>query len=498
MTRTKRAAEVSAENVCPFAPEHTLVDSRLKQPTLIIASFGAIMTVIDGTILTVALRAIRDDLGFSSASIVWIVNAYLLCYAGFRLLSGRLCDLFGTRKVFLIGTMLFTSASTICALAHTQTLLVVARALQGVGGAAITAAALSLTVTLIDEQAGRAKAISFLGFAASSGGVIGLMLGGFLTQVLNWRWIFLINLPIGAAIYVAGVKYLPRAHGRAICGPLDVKGAILMFALPTVVVYAIGNADETGWYSLQTLMLMGCAVILSMIFVKIEARTHAPIMPPYIFRRPNLIACVLIALLLAAAGSAGIITSLYLQLVLGRSPLQVSLILLPSTLIITPLSLGLSSKAVIHLGVKPPLTMGLLTLALGLILLTQTSVGGNAWAQVIPGTILTGVGGGIAFTPLTLAAVGPGRANDSGLVSAIMGTAAIFGSTLGLALLSAVSAARTAIELNSGTSVSAALNSGYHVAFLIGSVLASSAAIVGALLLRLDTTRIAFSEGSAL
>lgn len=493
MTRTKRTLERTVGNGPTFGPEQAHFNSRSQYLALSIVCLGAIMTVIDGTIVTVALRSIRDDLELSNASLVWIVNAYLLCYAGFRLLSGRFCDLFGTRKVFLIGTMLFTLASVGCALAHTKTLIIAARAIQGAGGAAITAAALSLTVTLFADQRRRAQAVSFLGVAAGSGGIIGLMMGGVLTQLLDWRWIFLINLPLGATVYVTGLKYLPRADGRGNVGTLDIKGALLMVALPSEVVYAIGHGNEAGWCSLPMLALIGCAVILSLLFIRIEKRAHAPIVPLSVIRRPNLIACVLVGLLLSTAGSAGIFTSLYLQLVLGQEPLEVSLTLLPSTLVIVPFSVGLSAKAVIHFGIKLPLTVGLLAVALGLILLAQTTVGGNALAQVLPGTILTGLGGGIAFTPLTLAAVGPSATNDCGLVSAVMGTSSIFGSALGLALLGASATARTTIELKLGTSMPVALNSGYHAAFLLGSVLAISAAIVGAVSIRLETPAVARS-----
>ena len=279
------------------------------------------MIVIDGTIVNVALPSIRDDLGFSQTSLAWVVNSYLLTFGGFLLLGGRLGDLFGHRRLFLIGTSLFTVASLGCGVANSQGLLVAARAVQGVAGAIVSAVALSLLMTLFTEQADRAKAMGVFGFVLSGGGVVGVLAGGILTDVLNWHWIFLVNLPVGVAVYFLSLRLLPTERGPAASGRVDVAGAITVTGSLMLAVYAIINGNEQGWSSGQTLGLLGGAVVLLALFLAIEARVASPLMPLSLFRNRNVSTANFVGVLMAAGMfSYFFFSALYLQLVLGTRP----------------------------------------------------------------------------------------------------------------------------------------------------------------------------------
>ncbi|MFL5972693.1 MAG: MFS transporter, partial [Gaiellaceae bacterium] len=309
------------------------------------------MIVLDVTIVGVALPSIREDLGFSETSLAWVVNAYLLTFGGFLLLGGRLGDLFGHQRLFLIGIALFTLASLGCGLATSQEALVVARAVQGLGGAVVSAVALSLIVMLFTEPSERAKAMGVFGFVAAGGGSIGVLLGGILTDVLDWHWIFLVNLPIGIAVFALTLVLIPAVRGEAPSGRLDVAGAVTVTASLMLAVYAIVNGNEQGWTSARTLGVLGAAAVLLGVFLAIEARVAAPLVPLGLFRLRNLAISNVVGVLWAAAMFAWFfLSALYLQLVLGYSPLEVGLAFLPGNLIMGFLSLGLSAKLVMRFG----------------------------------------------------------------------------------------------------------------------------------------------------
>jgi MFS family permease len=260
------------------------LDSRTRWLALYILCLGDLMIVLDSTIVNVALPSIREDLGFSQTSLAWVVNAYLLTFGGFLLLSGRLGDIYGHRRLFLIGIALFTVASIACGVSTTPGLLVAARAVQGFGGAVVSAVALSLMMNLFTEQADRAKAMGIFGFVMSGGGSLGVLLGGVLTDTLNWHWIFLVNVPIGVAVIILTLRLLPGAtHGSAAGGRLDVAGAVTVTASLMLAVYAIVNGNDTGWTSAQTLGLLGAAVALLSAFIVIEARVRSPLIPLALF-----------------------------------------------------------------------------------------------------------------------------------------------------------------------------------------------------------------------
>ena len=452
---------------------------------LTVLCLGTLMIVLDTTIVNVALPSIRANLGFSETSLAWVVNAYLLTFGGFLLLGGRLGDLFGHRRLFLLGITLFSLASLTCGLANSQVLLIGARAVQGLGGAVVSAVALSLVMNLFTESAERAKAMGVFGFVAAGGGSIGVLLGGVLTSALNWHWIFLVNLPIGVAVFALCLVLLPASRGPASATRLDVAGAVTVTASLMLAVFVIVNGNETGWMSAQTIGLLAAAAALLAIFLGIEARVRAPLMPLSLFRLRNVATANVVGVLWAAAMFAWFfLSALYLQLVLGYSPLQVGLAFLPANLIMGAFSLGLSAKLVMRFGIRLPLATGLLLAAVGLALLARAPVDGNFAIDVLPNMILLGLGAGMAFNPMLLAAMSDVAPTESGLASGVVNTAFMMGGALGLAILASLAAARTASLLAAGSSHLAALNGGYHVAFLVGALFADLAAVLGAALLR--------------
>jgi EmrB/QacA subfamily drug resistance transporter len=443
------------------------------------------MIVLDVTIVNVSLPSLREDLGFSETSLAWVVNAYLLTYGGFLLLGGRLGDLFGHRRLFLTGITLFTVASLACGLANSQEFLVGARAIQGLGGATASAVALGLMMNLFTEPAERAKAMGVFGFVAAGGGSLGVLLGGVLTNSLDWHWIFLVNLPIGVLVYVLSLKLLPAGRGAAASGRLDVAGAVTVTASLMLAVYAIVNGNQEGWTSGQTLGLLAASVALLAIFLGIESRVSSPLVPLRLFKLRNVATANVVGVLWAAAMFAWFfLSALYLQLVLGYSPLQVGLAFLPSNLIMGVFSLGLSAKLVMRYGIRLPLATGLLLAAAGLILFVRAPVDGHFLVDVLPSMILLGFGAGMAFNPVLLAAMSDVEQSESGLASGVVNTAFMMGGALGLAVLASLAASRSDTLLASGVGRLAALTAGYHAAFVVGAVFAAAAAAIGAALLR--------------
>ncbi|MCC2639193.1 MAG: transporter [Moraxellaceae bacterium] len=473
------AAAPNQESVVshPAAPEQRWF-------ALYVLCCGVLMIVLDTTIVNVALPSIREDLQFSDTGLVWVVNAYLLTFGGFLLLGGRLGDLYGHRKLFLIGLVLFTLASVACGLSGTRTLLVTARAVQGLGGAVVTAVALSLIMDLFTEPEERARAMGIYGFVCAAGGSIGVLLGGLLTS-LGWHWIFLVNLPIGIAVYAFSLRLLPAGEGPAPGEKLDIAGAVTVTSALMLAVFAIVNGNEAGWRSTQTLGLLALAAALMALFLRIEARVPQPLMPLSLFRLRNVATANVVAVLWAAAMFAWFfISALYLQIVLQYTPLQVGLAFLPADLIMAVFSLGLSAKLVMRFGLRLPLAVGLALGAVGLLLFTLAPVQGNFWWHVFPGMVLLGLGGGIAFNPMLLAAMNDVSTEDSGLASGVVNTAFMMGGALGLAILASLAAARSDALRVAGADTLAALTGGYHLAFLVGGLFAILAAVLGALLIR--------------
>ncbi len=460
------------------------VDSRLRWLALYVLCLGDLMIVLDMTIVNVALPSIRDDLGFSQTSLAWVVNAYLLTFGGFLLLGGRLGDLFGHRRLFLSGIALFTVASLACGIANSQEFLVAARAVQGVAGAIVSALALSMLMILFTEPADRAKAMGVFGFILSGGGVVGVLAGGVLTDVLNWHWIFFINLPVGVLVYVLSLKLLPGGRGIA-RGRVDVAGALTITASLMLAVYAIVNGNDKGWAGAETLGVLAVAAALLAIFLVIEARILSPLMPLGLFRNLNVSTANVLGVLMAA-GMFGyfFFSALYLQLVLRYSPLEVGLAYLPGTVVWGASSLLLSDRLVMRFGIKPPLLTGLGLMTVALVLLARTPVEGSWALDILPATLAVGLGAGIAFNPILLAAMSGVAQEQAGLASGVVNTAFMMGGAVGLAVLASLADYRTGFL--GGVDDLSALNSGYHLAFLVGAVFVVASALVGAALLRVE------------
>ena len=454
-------------------------DAQKRWLALYVLCLGELMIVLDTTIVNVALPSIRTDLVFSETSLVWVVNAYMLTYGGFLLLGGRLGDLYGQRKAFLYGLALFTLSSLACGLSYSQGFLIAARAVQGLGGAVVSAVALSLIMNIFTEAGDRAKAMGIYGFVCAGGGSIGVLLGGLLTGTLSWHWIFLVNVPLGIAVAATVLALLPVDPVHQTGQKLDVAGAITVTASLMLAVYGVVNGNEAGWGSAQTLGLLGVAVALFAAFLVIEARVAAPLMPLRLFRLRNVATANVVGVLWAAAMFAWFfISALYMQLVLGYTAMQVGLAFLPANLIMAACSLGFSAKLVTRFGIRPPLVVGLLLAALGLALFAFAPVDGSFVVHVLPGMVLLGLGCGIAFNPVLLAAMSDVAPNESGLASGVVNTSFMMGGALGLAVLASVAAARSENLVGMAVATRDALASGYHVAFVVGAVFAAVAAVL--------------------
>jgi EmrB/QacA subfamily drug resistance transporter len=461
------------------------MDGRSRWLALIVLCLGSLMIVLDTTIVNVALPSIRSDLHFSPTSLAWVVNAYLLTFGGFLLLGGRLGDLFGHRRLFVGGIALFTVASLCCGLSQSQNLLIAARAVQGLGGAVASAVSLSLMMNLFTEPADRAKAMGVFGFVASGGGSMGVLLGGILTGSLDWHWIFLVNIPIGIAVVLLSFRLLPDSRAEAAGRRLDIGGAVLVTAALMLAVYAIVNGNQDGWLSGKTLGMLAGAAALAVCFLVVESRIAEPLVPLGLFRLRNVSVANIVGVLWAGAMFAWFfLSALYLQLVLHYSPLKVGLAFLPANLIMGALSIGVSARLVMRFGIKRPLGAGLVIASLGLALFARAPVGGSFLVDVLPAMILLGIGAGIAFNPVLLAAMSDVSPEESGLASGIVNTSFMMGGALGLAILASLAASRHDSLRAAGHGELASLVGGYHAAFLVGALFALAGAALGTTLLR--------------
>ncbi len=448
---------------------------------LFVLCAGALMIVLDTTIVNVALPSIKTSLGFSDTSLVWVVNAYMITFAGFLLLGGRLGDLFSHRRVFLIGLTVFTLASLSCGLAHTEWMLIAARVVQGLGGAITNAVALSLILTLFTTDSDRAKAMGFFGFVAAGGGAIGVFLGGLLTGSFDWHWVFFINVPIGIAVFIFSLWLLPVTSLQNAPKHLDLWGAVSITTALMLAMYGIIGGNQAGWLSAQTIELIVGALVLLGVFLYIETRTRAPLMPLSIFSITNVISVSLIGMLWSAAMFTWFfLSALYMQLVLSYPPLKIGLAFLPANLIMAVFSVWLSAKLIDQFGIKRPLVLGLTLIALGLLLFALAPLRGDLWLNIMPAMIALGFGCGMAFNPVLLAGTQHVPQNESGLASGVLNTAFMMGGSLGLAVLASVAAWRTSALLAAGAPHINALLGGYHAAFWIGALSALGAAVVAA------------------
>ncbi|HKP91010.1 MAG TPA: MFS transporter [Thermoleophilaceae bacterium] len=446
---------------------------------------GMLMIVLDVTVVNVALPSIQDDLGFSQASLAWVVNAYLIAFGGLLLLAGRFGDILGRRTVFLAGLGVFTAASLVCGLAESQAVLVGARFVQGVGGAMTSAVILGMIVTMFPEPREQAKAIGVYGFVASAGGSIGLLAGGVLTQSINWHWIFYVNIPIGIATAAIAVRLLERDRGIGFGDGADVPGAVLITTSLMLGVYTIVKpAAELGWGSGQALALSAVSLALLVAFLAREATTRNPLIPLRIFRSRNVAgANGMQALLVAGMFGLFFLGALYLERVLDYSALEIGLAFLPCTLVMGTLSLRYSERLIMRFGARRTLLPGILLVAAGLALFGRVPVEGVYVRDVLPVMLILGLGIGTSFPALMTLAMSGATDRDAGLASGLVNTTAQVGGALGLAVLATVSASRAGDLREAGASAASALTSGYHVAFFIGAGLVLAAFLVAVLVL---------------
>jgi EmrB/QacA subfamily drug resistance transporter len=464
--------------------------SRATNPwvVLVLICLAQFMVILDATIVNVALPSIQKDLHLSEGSLQWLVNAYTLVFGGFLLLGGRLGDLLGRKRVFLVGLVIFTGASLLDGLASSESMLVASRALQGLGAALISPAALSIISTTFAEGAERAKALAVWAAIAIGGSAVGLILGGVLTQYFSWPWIFFVNVPVGIAAFLLSLRLIPESRDALEHRSYDLAGAATVTGGLMALVYAIVDAQSAGWTSAKTLGFFALAVVLLAGFVAIEMRTTAPLVRLSIFRIRSLLTAN-ITMLLAMSGMFAMFffNTLYIQEVLGYGPLKAGLAFLPFTAGVM-ISAGLASQFAPRLGVRRVAAAGMLLAAAGLALLTQLPVHGSYAANVLPSLLLSSLGMGAVFMPLTLIATTGLDDDDQGLASGLFNTSQQIGGALGLAALSTLAASKTS---SAGGSPTHALVVGFHWAFAAGAVVMIAAlAVMIALLRSRDVARI--------
>jgi EmrB/QacA subfamily drug resistance transporter len=461
--------------------------------TLLLACLAQFMVILDVSVVNVALPAIRGGLHFSEVNLQWVVNAYTVTFAGFLLLGGRAADLLGRRRVFVSGLLLFALASLAGGVAQSQGTLIAARLAQGLGGAVIAPASLSILTTTFAEGAARNRAVGIWGAMGGAGGAAGVLLGGILTDLLSWRWILFINVPIGIGAAVLALRFISEGRNPGRSRNFDLAGALTATLGLSLLVFGIVRTDTTGWGSAQTLGLIAGGLALVAVFVAIEGRfAKAPLMPLRIYASRTLSAAnVVIFLVGASVFAMWFFVSLYLQQVLGYSPIKAGLAFLPMTLLIIAGS-TFASRMVTRIGPKHLLVTGMLLQAAGLLWFTDITAGGGYLGEVLVPSLLVSLGMGLAFVPATIAAVSGVERHEAGLASGLVNTSRLVGGALGLAILAALATSRTKSDVQSAgghitTQIThAALTSGFKLAFLV----AASFATIGALVAMFGLPRI--------
>jgi EmrB/QacA subfamily drug resistance transporter len=460
-------------------------EERRRWMALYVLCVGMLMIVLDATIVNVALPTIQEDLGFSQNDLAWVVNAYLIAFGGLLLLSGRIGDLIGQRRIFLIGLAVFTGASLACALAQSQGLLIGARFVQGVGGALTSAVILGMIVTMFPEPREQAKAIGVYTFVAVAGGSIGLLAGGVLTETINWHWIFFVNIPIGLATALFAIRLVPDREGIGLTAGADIPGAALLTGGLMLGVYTILGVAEEGWGSSQTLALGAVSIGLVAAFVTRQARVANPLMPLRLFRSRNVAGANLVqALLVVGMFGMFFLGALYMQRILGYDALQVGLAYLPLTVVMGTMSFRFTEQLNLRYGPQATLVPAMAFIVAGLLLLARTPVDANYAIDLLPPMILIGLGAGLGFPSLMTLAMSGATVSDSGLASGLVNTSVQVGGAIGLAVLATLATERTDGLLADGESAAVALNSGYHLAYLIGAGLVLVAIAVAVSVLR--------------
>lgn len=453
--------------------------------TLLLACLAQFMVILDVSVVNVALPAIRGGLHFSEQDLQWVVNAYTVTFAGFLLLGGRAADLLGRRRVFVAGLALFSMASLAGGLADSQGVLIAARAVQGLGGAVIAPASLSILTTTFTEPAARNRAVGIWGAMGGAGGAAGVLLGGVLTDLLGWRWILFINVPIGLIAALLTQRFIAEGRNPARTRNFDLPGALAATVGLSILVLGIVRTDVTGWGAASTLALIGGGVLLLLVFLVIEGRfASSPLMPLRIYSSRTLSAANVVVLLVGGATfGMWFFVSLYLQQVLGYSPIKAGLAFLPMTLLIV-IGSTVASRAVIRIGAKSLLVAGMTTMTLGLLLFTGISVTGGYISDMIAPSLLVAIGIGLSFVPATICAVAGVAPEEAGLASGLVNTSRLVGGALGLAILAALATARTNSDLHHGSvgihGAHVALTDGFQLAFAVAAAFALIGGLVAA------------------
>ncbi len=434
------------------------------------------MIILDQTIVNVALPSIQSDLDFSQSSLAWVVNAYLIPFGGLLLLAGRVGDLIGQKRVFMTGLGVFVAASLLCGLAQSSEMLIGARFLQGAGGALTSAVILGMIVTMFPQPGEQAKAIGVYSFVAAAGASIGLLLGGVLTEAINWHWIFFVNIPIGLVTAILASRLLAHDEGIGLGRGADVLGAVLITSSLMLGVYTLVEASNYGWLSAHTLGFGAGAVALLAAFIRRESRTANPLIPLRIFRSRNVAGGNMIqALMVAGMFGMFFIGALYMQQVLGYGALEVGLAFLPVALAIGILSLGFSARLITRFGARSTLIPGLALMVGGLLLFAQTPVDADYVSDLLPSMLALGVGAGLSFPSLMTLSMSGATKSDSGLASGLVNTTLQVGGALGLAVLATLSTTRTEDLEATGQSHAEALTSGLHLVLVVGAGLVLAA-----------------------
>ncbi|MFD8691512.1 DHA2 family efflux MFS transporter permease subunit [Streptomyces sp. NPDC059651] len=470
----------------PTAPARTPAPAltRSRHLALGVIATGLLMTVLDGSIVTVAMPTIQNDLGFTPAGLSWVVNAYLIAFGGLLLLSGRLGDLIGRKRMFLAGTTVFTAASVLAGTAGSPALLVAARFLQGAGSAMASAVGLGILVTLFTESRERARAIAVFSFTGAAGASIGQVLGGVLTDALGWHWIFFINLPIGVAVLLVALRVLPADRGPGLAAGADAIGALLVTGGVMLGIYSVVEVESYGWLSAHTIGLGALALTLLALFVVRQATATAPLLPLRILASRSVAGANLVQILMVAAlFSFQILVALYLQRVLGYGATATGLAMLPAAAVIGAVSLGISARLSARFGDRKVLLLGLLLLIGVLGLLTRLPVHAHYATDLLPVMFLA-AGFGLALPALTALGMSGAGKEDAGLASGLFNTTQQIGMAMGVAVLSTLAASRTDTLLAGGSSRAEALTGGYHLAFAVGAGLLATAFLVALTVLR--------------
>ena len=480
------------EAAAPAVPVPRQVSRVNPNVVLAVVAVAQFMVILDGTVVNVALPTIQRHLGFSEQSLSWVLNAYTLMFGGFLLLGGRMADRLGRRRLFVAGIALFSGASLVCGLAQSEGMLLVARGAQGLGGAMVSPAALSIILTTFEEGPDRNRALAVWGAIAGAGGAIGLLLGGVMVEALTWRWVFFINVPIGAALVLLAPRIVPESRAEsAQRGGYDAEGAVAITLGMMALVFTLIKADSWGWGSGRVLAGLAIAAALIAAFVAIERRHEDPLIPLSIFKNRGLAASDAVMLVLAAAlFGMFFFCTLYLQQVLGYSALKTGVVYLPFSAMLIGGS-ATASRLVDRFTPKPVLLSGLFISTLGFVILTRVSGHDDFASHVLPALIVLGIGLGLSFVPITISATNGVPASESGLASGLLNTTQQVGGALGLAILSSVSTSRITSALDSGSPVSAALTHGFKGAFIVSAGLCALGFVSALVLLPRRKRRVA-------